>query len=98
MKELEFRRGIKKLHKLLLGKGMLYIMSIFLSKRTILTAACIEQYALKYRHSSSAVGKGESCQRGKSNVKICLLKNPYIFFFLGVIPIAIVIPKNTLKI
>lgn len=61
MKELGFRRGVKKLHKLLLAKGMLYIMNTFLSRRTVVPVAYIEQYVLKYEGYSSAVGKGESC-------------------------------------
>lgn len=75
MKELGFRRSVKKLHKLLLAKGTRYVMNIFLSRRTVIPVAHTEQYILKYKGYSSAVGKGESCQRGKSNVKICLLKN-----------------------
>lgn len=49
-------------------------MNIFLNRRTIVPIAYVEEYVLKQSGYFSVVGKSESCQRGKSNVKICLLK------------------------
>jgi len=72
VKELGFRRGVKKLQKLLVAEGLLYIMNIFLSRRAIVPIAYIEQYVLKYKSYSSAAGKSD--RRGKSNLKNCLLK------------------------
>lgn len=51
-------------------------MHVFLSRRAVVSSLRIEQYVLKEK----GVGKGESCQKGKSNVKMCLLKIPRFIF------------------